>query len=107
MRVGEHLAPIWQNAVVSLWVLGYGLTFVAVVSTLWGWHVVGWVSCAVLVISTIDERKGVRASLAGNLRRNDRWFATYLVVLTAVAVVVNIAWAGFWIAGLRGGAYVS
>lgn len=97
MRIGENLSPFWQKTVAVLWVLGYGLTFVAAVSTLWGWHVVGWVSCGVLVASAIDERKGIRAALTGNARKTDRLFAAYLLAIASIATVVNAVLAVIWL----------
>jgi hypothetical protein len=102
MRVGENLSPLWQNAVVFLWALGYGLTFVAALSTLWGWHVVGWVSSCVLVACAVDERKGVRAAFAVGTRPSDRLFALYILALASAATIVNSALAVAWfVANLR------
>lgn len=98
MRVGENLSPFWQNAVVVLWVLGYGLTFIAAISPLWGWHVVGWVSCCVLVVCAIDERSGIRGALVGDARSNDRLLALYILALATAATIVNSAFAVAWFA---------
>src|ERR1035438_2741661 len=67
MRIGDSLPHWLQNVAAVLWIIGLGLNFVAAISPIWGWSsVLGWVSSAVLVAFAVDERKGIRASLAGN-----------------------------------------
>lgn len=92
MRIGNSLPHWLQNVAAVLWIIGLGLNFVAAISPIWGWSsVLGWVSSAVLVAFAVDERKGIRASLACDARRPDRLFALYLLVLPSAAVVINAA----------------
>lgn len=99
MRIGENLTPFWRNIVTVLWIMGYGLTFVAAISSLWGWYVVGSISCVALIVSVIDERKGMRAALADQARKADRWYALYLLIVTSIAAAVNAVLAGAWVLG--------
>lgn len=100
MRISDNLSPFWQNVVAVLMILGYGLTFIAAISALWGWDVVGLVSCGVLVVSAIDERKGINAALRGKLGRNDRLFAIYLLAIATAAVVINFVFIYRWMLGV-------
>ena len=97
MRIGENLPPFWQNVVTVLWVIGYGLTFIAAISSLWGWYVVGSISCLVLIIYVADDRKAVGAALATGARKVDRLFALYLLMLTSIAAIANAVLAGIWL----------
>lgn len=95
MRIGENLSPFWQNVTTILWTLGYGLTFVAAISSLWGWYVVGIISCIGLIVFVIDERKGIRAAFSVNGRKTDRLYALYLLVVTSIATAINIVMFSF------------
>jgi len=100
MRIGENLSPFWHNLATVLLVLGYGLCFVTAIFGLWGWRLVGWAQCAVLVILVIDERKAIQQAIAhGATRKADRVFAWYKLALTFTAICVNAVLAGLWFAG--------
>lgn len=101
MRIRENLSPPIQNAVLFMWLMGYGGNFVIAVSALWGWHpFLGVLGCLVLVVMAVDDRKVIRQSLKGELKRGDRLIALYLVGLAAIALAVNAAMALRWL--LRG-----
>ncbi len=92
MRVGDSLPYGLQIVVAVLWIMGLGLNFVLAISPIWGWSsFLGWMSSAVLVAFAVDERKGIRASLARNARRPDRLFALYLLALASTAILINTA----------------
>lgn len=102
MRVGETLSSFWQNVATVLWIAGLGLCFVAALSTLWGWHVVGVVSCLALLSLVIEDRVAIRRVLQGRgTRAADRAFAWYLLALAAAAIVANAAAGIAWLAGVH------
>jgi hypothetical protein len=102
MRVGENLSSFWQNIAAMLWIAGLGLCFVAAVSTLWGWYVVGVVSCLALLAIVFEDRRAIRRAIQGQtVRLADRAFAWYLLVLAGGAIVANSAAGIAWLAGHR------
>jgi hypothetical protein len=101
MRVGENLAPFWQNLAFVLLVLAYSLCFVTAISALWGWRGIGLAQCAVLVVLVIDERNAIRRALIDDAaRKADRVFAWYKLALVFAAVFVNVVLGGLWLAGI-------
>lgn len=63
MRVGENLSSFWQNIAAIFWIAGLGLCFVAALSTLWGWYVVGVVSCLSLLAIAYEDRRAIRSAV--------------------------------------------
>lgn len=90
MNIGEILTPFWRNFVMILWVIGLGLTFSSAISVLWGWLVVGPVSCAVLLALVVDDRKAIRSSFSTSGTTADRLPAIYVVTIAMLALVVNV-----------------
>ena len=103
MRVGENLSPFWQNIAAILWMVGLGLCFVAALSTLWEWSIVGFVSCLSLLAIAYEDRRAIRSAVQGRATRlADRAFAWYLLALTGGAIVANAVAGIAWLAALRG-----
>lgn len=77
----------------TLTLLSITMLFVAAISVLWGWYVVGLVSCAVLVASAIDHRADLRKVVHRQIysRRGERIAVIYFLTLVAIAVFVNVA----------------
>ena len=97
MRVGENLSAGWQNLAAALWILGYGLCFLAAISALWGWLVMGWVSCVVLIVLCFEERKAISFIFSKkNIEKNDRFFAWYVLIISSAAVLINLVLIGLW-----------
>lgn len=102
MRVGENLSSFWQNFAAMLWIAGLGLCFVAAVSTLWGWYVVGVVSSLALLAMVFEDRRAIQRTVQGRTTRlADRAFAWYLLVLAGGVIVVNGIVGIAWLAGHR------
>lgn len=90
MPVKENLSPFWQNFAFFLLVIGDSLLFISAISTLWGWYVVGLVSCLAMVARLIDERTTIRFALtAEKVRSIDRFFAFYILLLGVLAAIIN------------------
>lgn len=97
MRIRENLSPHVQNAVVFMWLMGYGGNFVIAISSLWGWHpALGALGCIALVAMAKEDRKTIRQSLKGELKSGDRLIAFYLIGLAATALLVNVSVAVRW-----------
>jgi ABC-type iron transport system FetAB permease component len=93
MRVGENLRPFWQNVVVVLLIIGYGLNFVLAISSLWGWHTINWLACIVLITIAIEDRKAIKVALtSAQSRFADRFFAWYILALAFSAAAINVIW---------------
>lgn len=102
MRVGENLPSFWQNIAATLWIAGLELSFVAAVSTLWGWYVVGVVSCLALLAIAVEDRRAIRRVLQDRTTRfADRILAWYLLLLSGAAIVANGAAGIAWLARHR------
>ncbi len=91
MKIGESFSPFWRNFVVILWTIALGLTFLSAISVLWGWLVVGPVSCAVLLALAVDDRKEIRSSLSTSGMTADKLLAIYILTIAMLASVVNVA----------------
>lgn len=90
MRVGDNISPFWQNVVMVLLILCYGLNFILAISSLWGWHSINWLCTVVLVVIVIEDRKTIKAALTSPASRfSDRCFAWYIVFLALGAIAVN------------------
>lgn len=97
MRIGDNLSPKLQAAVVVLWIIGYGLMFLAAISVLWEWRVVSVVSCIGLIAFVIDERKGIRSSLSSVGRLPDRLLSIYLLILVTLSTIINGIFFGYYL----------
>ncbi len=95
MRIAEKLPTFFGRMITSLWVIGYGVTFVSAISTLWGWRFIGWGSCLVLVAFVVDDRKAIAMALANGSRKADRLFALYLLGIMSAALIVNVVFIFF------------
>ncbi len=80
-----------HSASFGLWVLGYALLFVASISGVWGWGVVGFTSWVSLLILVFDDWKAIKQGLMKQSQRSSFVFACYVLSLSAVACFLNIA----------------
>ncbi|TSJ83746.1 hypothetical protein [Chitinimonas sp. BJB300] len=95
MRIGENLSPFWQRVSVVLVLLQQTLLFVASLSAIWGWYVVGFGSCLVLIGGLFDQRHSLRCALKiSTSGRFERYLAIYNLLLGLIAVSVNTVMAG-------------
>lgn len=99
MRIGENLSPFWRRVAAVLVLLQHTLLFIAAISAAWGWYVVGFGSCLMLMAGLFDQRHVLRSAIRSNAGKSaDRLIAIYGLLLGLIAVIVNVALIGFWIA---------
>ena len=76
----------------GLVLLGHTTLFMSAISVLWGWYVVGVISCLVLVAWAFDSRRDAWPLARGRVysKTGERAAAIYCFTLVLVAVAVNL-----------------
>ena len=72
--------------------IGITLLFALSLSVLWGWYLIGVVSCVMLVCRLLDERKTTMQILRRRIYlKPGEWLSNvYVVSITGLSVLVNL-----------------
>ena len=89
-RVTERFFYVLPKIIAVFWFLGLGLMFVAAISSIWGWYLIGWFSTLILLAFLFDKKLGYWKALKSREASIHRLMAAYAATLTAIAVVVNV-----------------
>jgi hypothetical protein len=75
--------------------------FVLALAVLWGWYVVGTVSCVMLVARSIDRQVRLKqlSRRQTSLRKSERVALAYFFWLEAIAVCVNLTFVVLYLLG--------